>query len=166
MDKQTQSSFYRRIPSCGYCVDSLRTIPEVPKQRGAPRKGREFFVWGTFLFLTKYGRKIKYVFCYELCLVDIFYLSLSTATGSELWQHVLSPAEVTKVRALCHIALFEFIWVEGGVKCEVHEIFSGSGAQAIKVCEPLDYTDFISVPQRCNGLRYIQYSLANHITNQ
>jgi hypothetical protein len=35
------------------------------------------------LFLMKYGHKLEYVFWYTLCLVEIFYLSL-TSTGSEL----------------------------------------------------------------------------------
>jgi hypothetical protein len=37
-----------------------------------PLGGRELFARGTYLFITKYGRKIKYVFWWALCLVEIF----------------------------------------------------------------------------------------------
>jgi hypothetical protein len=64
---------------------------EVPKLWGVPpgercwfSGGGELFVWGAYLFWTKYGRKIKNIFWKALCLVEIFYLSLSTGTGWEL----------------------------------------------------------------------------------
>jgi hypothetical protein len=75
------------------CKERRYTSPEVLKLCDAPSRGvllvlcweeGELFVRGTYLFRTKYGRKIKYIFWYALYLFEMFYLSVSTGTGSEL----------------------------------------------------------------------------------
>jgi hypothetical protein len=68
-------------------------------------------VWVKYLFSKKYGRKVKYVFWYALCLIEIFNLSLNIGTGS--------PAKVTKIcysltELYVKSVLLEFIRVEVG----------------------------------------------------
>jgi hypothetical protein len=47
--------------------------------------GRELFVWGGGIFICmKYGRKIKYIFWYALCSVEMLHLSVSSDTGFKL----------------------------------------------------------------------------------
>jgi hypothetical protein len=68
-----------------FIVVVLRTLSlysRAPKLWGAPPGalfilwggGRELFVWGTYLFWTKYGRKTNYIFLWALCLVEIWSL--------------------------------------------------------------------------------------------
>jgi hypothetical protein len=75
------------------CRERRYTSPEVLKLWDALSRGvllvlcwgeGELFVRGTYLFGTKYGRKIKYIFWYALYLFEMFYLSISAGTGSEL----------------------------------------------------------------------------------
>jgi hypothetical protein len=77
------------------------------------------YLYETYLFLTKYGRKIKYIFWQALCLVEIF-CHLISILAPNYKQHILSPAKDRKVcyslAELCQIYLLEFILVEAGVK--------------------------------------------------
>jgi hypothetical protein len=72
---QEPSVYFRGFQTVG-CVP--------PRGRRWSSGGRKLIVWGTYLFLMKCGCKKKYIFWQALCLVDIFYLSLSTGTGSKL----------------------------------------------------------------------------------
>jgi hypothetical protein len=72
--------------------------------------GCELIVWGAFLFWMNYECKVKY-------LVEIFYLSLSTGTGSEL--------------LVVHF-VFDFLcysWAELYVKWVYLNLFGWRGAQ-------------------------------------
>jgi hypothetical protein len=60
----------QRFPSCGGAAG--------PLGGGGVAGMRDILIW------KKYARKVKYVFWQALCLVEIFYLSLSTGTGFEL----------------------------------------------------------------------------------
>jgi hypothetical protein len=82
--------------------EMLRITAEVAKLWSAPQgnaagplEGRDLSVWELYLFLAKYGRKIKYIFWYEFCLVEIFYVSLSTVLAPNYKQHILPPAKVS-----------------------------------------------------------------------
>jgi hypothetical protein len=62
---------------------------------GRASRVESFFTQWTYLFSTKYGLKIKYTFWYALFLVEIFYLSFNTGTGSELRSRVSSGSIVS-----------------------------------------------------------------------
>jgi hypothetical protein len=81
-------------------------MPEIPKLWSAPPRGvlldpggavgpegDELFLWGTYLFWTKYGCKI--IFLVGIWLVEIFYLSQVLAPNYK--KHILSPAKVGKL---------------------------------------------------------------------
>jgi hypothetical protein len=88
--------FLRRSFEYCYARDSQTVECSPPPGGGCcwSRGGGDgLFLWGTYLFWTKYGCKI--IFLVVICLVEIFYLSPVLARSYK--KHILSPAKVEKL---------------------------------------------------------------------
>jgi hypothetical protein len=108
---------YQRFQTCG--------APPPPEGDADPLGGT-FFIWRTYLFWTKYGRRINIYFGKHFAWLKYFTYHLVPVLTPNYKQHILSPAKVRKVSTLinswtsCQTCSFEFIRVKGW---EVHETF-------------------------------------------
>jgi hypothetical protein len=105
------------------CLLQMFPICGPPGPAVGPLVG-ELFVWGIYLFWTKYGQKINNIFCRNLAWLKYFTCQLVTVLAPNYKQHSLWPAEA---RTVCYSlselyvrCLVDFIRMEGGMKFMEH----------------------------------------------
>jgi hypothetical protein len=108
-------SVHQRFPNCGAS----------PGGRCWASGKSGFFMWGTYLFWTKYGRMIKLCFGRHFACLKYFTYHLVSVLTPNYKEHVLSPVKLQKcvIHQLKFVSdLFTLINSGGGGR-DVHETF-------------------------------------------